>query len=187
MKKALLIICIVVIGMSAHSQEIREYDLEMQAKHAERKGYDPTYRVNYFENIIIRTELTSDIASVRFFNGSNGLDIELRPIADYQLGISFDYKWIGLGISFAPRFLYNDDYTNASDVGAVSASINFFYSDRWRQELRYESVNGFFTVNPTPVLSDENIFGDMKSQRFIGRTFFIANPNFSFRASITMG
>ena len=52
----------------SYGQEMRPYDLEMQAKHAENKGYDPTYRVNYFENIIIRATYTTNINNLQFLD-----------------------------------------------------------------------------------------------------------------------
>jgi hypothetical protein len=158
--------------------------LEVQAQHAEDKGYDPTYRVNYFENIIIKTEFTSDVVNVQFTEGRSGEVLELKPASEYFLGASFDYKWIALGVYFSPKFLTKSvDDSNIKAGESFKTKLNFFYSDRWRQEFTYSYNKGFFIENQ--MSSSQNQDGYLSNTTlnlFTGSTFFIANRNFSFRA-----
>ncbi len=102
--KYVLIIWFWILGLaSVHGQKIKPYDLEIQARHAEIKGYDPSFRVNYFENIILKTELTSDVANLQFISGRTGEVLDLKPAAQYQLGYSFDYKWVALSLYYTPK------------------------------------------------------------------------------------
>jgi hypothetical protein len=162
------------------SQNIKPYDLEMQAKHAEIKGYDPSFRVNYFENIIIKTEITSNVANLHFESKANGLNFDIIPIAEYQISSSFDYKFMALGFSFSPKFLMNPDRGKNEDSQSFGLRLNFFFSDRLRQELNYQYYKGFYSKNA----SDEtNIFlANTTLGIFEGSTYFIANKNYSFRA-----
>lgn len=168
----------------AHSQKIRPYDLEMQAKHAEDKGYDPTYRVNYFENIIIRSTFSSNIYNLQFRNASSGNTIDLRPVTENLIGVSLDYKWIAVGFSFSPNFLIDaEEEELIENSQTLKFDLNFFYSDQWRQELSYVYNRGF-NVEANFDLSEPNLnaFRDTELQVFMGSTYFIANKNYSFRA-----
>lgn len=166
------------------AQNIRDYDIEMQQQHAEAKGYDPAYRVNCFENIILKTNYTIDEAQLELVNVDEGQNISIKPLATHQIGFSFDYKWIGLGVSFAPKGIGgNSDDSAGTDGSYISAELNFFYSDQWRQELRYRSYDGFLNPNNS-FFDDDNPFPlDLTTVEVIeGSTFYIANKNFSFRA-----
>ena len=105
MKLKLLLIIFSLQVCFSFSQNIRPYDLEKQAEHAENKGYDPSYRVNYFENIIIRSFLNSDVASFQYRTLSGDTKFNIVPAAEYLIGASLDYKWIAVGVSFSPDFL----------------------------------------------------------------------------------
>ncbi len=179
----LLILSITGISF-LHGQPIRTYDLEMQAQHAEVIGYDPSYRVNYFENIIIKTEFTSDVANLQFTNGRTGEVLDLKPVSEYFLGTTFDYKWVALGVYFTPKFLTKT--ANNPDIKrgeSFKVKLNFFYSDRWRQELSYSYNKGFFFENQISSSQiEEGYLSNTTLNIFTGSTFFIANRNYSFRA-----
>ncbi|WP_157962257.1 DUF4421 family protein [Winogradskyella aurantiaca] len=175
---------IMFVVLWSYSQEMRPYDLEMQAKHAEKKGYDPTYRVNYFENIIIRATYTNNLNNLQFLDTANGNAVDLRPAAENLLGVSVDYKWIAIGVSYAPQFLIttaDQELQNSSE--SLKLNLNFFYSDQWRQELNYTYNRGFkvssnFDLREQDIIRLQNI----ELQVIQGSTYFIANKNYSFRA-----
>lgn len=164
-------------------QNIKPYDIEMQAKHAELKGYDPEYRVNYFENIILKTFIDSDVASFQYRTLSGDNEFNIVPAAEYLMGISLDYKWIAVGVSFSPKFLESSDFSDLSNSESIKVEINFFYSDQWRQELSYTYLNGFLNKNEqSSSLSGLRVLDNTSLSIFHGSTFYIANNNFSFRS-----
>ncbi|WP_282122268.1 DUF4421 family protein [Algibacter mikhailovii] len=167
------------------AQKIRSYDLDMQAKHAKIKGYDTLFRVNYFENIIVKTTFSSDIREIEYINGTTGNRISLIPISEYKIGASFDYKWIALSASFTPKFLMNSEFNEAAqNSSSLGLSINFFYSDRMRQELSYNQFKGFYTEieRTNEGVKNNMALKDTQYDSFEGSTYFIVNRNFSFRA-----
>jgi hypothetical protein len=185
-KKKLAILAFVFsIGCQFISgQPIREYDNEMQKKHAEKKGYDPTYRINYFENIIIRSTYSTNQYNLQFIDKENGNTVDLSPAAENLVGVSIDYKWMALDISYAPQFLIStEDKKLLESSQTVELSLNFFYSDRWRQEFNYLYNNGF-RVNTNFDLTDAQLNAVRNTELSVlrGSTFFIANKNYSFRA-----
>ncbi|OZV68569.1 DUF4421 family protein [Winogradskyella aurantia] len=165
------------------SQNIRPYDLEKQAAHAELKGYDASYRVNYFENIIIRSFITSDIANFQFRSSDGQRTFDLVPAAEYLLGLSLDYKWIALEVSFAPAFRQTDAIEDLSNSSSLRLGLNFFYSDQLRQEFSYTRLVGFINTNSETGLSDRlRLLNNTELQTIRGSTYYIANKNFSFRS-----
>ena len=72
----------------------------MQKRHAKAFGYDPEYRVNYFENISIKTTIDSDIANYQFRDLNSGTSYDLSPVAESLIGFSMDYKWFAIGVAF---------------------------------------------------------------------------------------
>lgn len=184
MKEISFIFVFILTLISIKAQNIRDYDLNMQAKHAQLKGYDTLYRVNYFENIIIKTMFTSNVPRLELINGITENSIEIKPASDFQLGLSMDYKWFAIGFSFTPNFLLNNQNLEELDNSkSFGMSLNFFYSDRWRQELKYSSYEGFFS---TSTLNDEELDFELKNmtlKAIEGSTYFIVNRNFSFRSS----
>lgn len=182
------IVCVIItlfcFNTIVYAQKMRPYDKMMQQKHAQKKGYDTLYRVNYFENIILKTEYISDIGELKYINNSNKSTLTLRPISEYKLGVSLDYKWIAIGFSFSPRKNVNSEHLDKKEESnSTGLSLNFFYSDRWRQKLSYNIYNGFYSEITRDNSEDKSIFlGDASFESFEASTFFIINRNFSFRA-----
>lgn len=177
MKVLLSVIIVVFCCHALEAQVIREYDIDEQAEHAQLKGYDSSFRVNYFENIIIKTSLTSNVPRIELSSGTTNETFDIRPATEYQIAFSVDYKWFAIGLGFTPNFLLtSQDKSELSNSKSYTASINFFFSDRWRQELKYSYYRGFFT-------NDIDLdFSNTELEGFEGSTYFIVNPNFSFRA-----
>lgn len=176
------IILLLLTPLIISSQEIRPYDLEKQAEHARLKDYDSTYRVNYFENIIIKvfSKTNTNRFQAQSLDGEN--QFELEPLGEYLLGVSFDYKWVALELSWTPNFLFTSvEKELAKSSTNISTSLNFFYSDQWRQELKYTYIKGFRNNRVTESTSDFD-FSNTVFNLIQGSTFFIANPNFSFRS-----
>ena len=99
------------------------------------------------------------------------------------MGLSLDYKWIAIGFAFTPKFLLNkQDLQELNDSKAFAMSLNFFFSDRWRQELKYNYYQGFFSSTST---AGDDLDIQLKNtvlQSIEGSTYFIVNRNYSFRA-----
>lgn len=110
-------------------------------------------------------------------NGITNQTFDIRPASEYQLAFSVDYKWFAIGFGFTPTFLLTSkDKTELTNSKSYTLSLNFFYSDRWRQELKLSYFKGFFTDD---LYAD---FSNTELKAIDGSTYFIVNPNFSFRA-----
>jgi hypothetical protein len=182
--RKLLTLCLVLTFVfTALGQPVREYDLQMQAQHAKDKGYDPNYRVNYFENIILRGFFKSNGSNFQYRTLEAETLLDLVPAGEYLIGVSFDYKWIALEASFTPKFLINNEVENPNAT-AYNVNLNFFYSDQWRQEFSLSFNEGFVnrgSLSASSSISDAQ-FDNTTLFVLQGSTFFIANRNFSYRS-----
>ena len=76
--------------------------------------------------------------TIEVLDGISNEVFDIRPAAEYQVGFSVDYKWFAVGFGFTPKFLLNSDKQDElSNSSSYTASLNFFFSDRWRQEFKY--------------------------------------------------
>lgn len=155
---------------------------EGEIRHALNHHYDINYRVNYFDKMIFKVDINSDVDNfyIPKLNIYNDAQSNFSPNENLKLRFSFDYKFLGLTYSFSPDFISEDNDKNA-DTRTLDLSFKFFYSDRWRQEVIFKKITGFVLQNPDNLTSIA-VFNDLQINTFGGKTFFITNPNFSYRA-----
>lgn len=86
---------------------------EGEILHAKRHKYDPSYRINYFDKMIFKVDLNSDVDNYTIPNLSKPFGAESRfvPNQKTKLRFSFDYKFLGLFISYSPNFYAKDEST----------------------------------------------------------------------------
>ena len=93
-----------------------------------------------------------------------------------KLRLSFDYKFLGLFVSFSPDFFSNNEATYGK-TKTLDLSFKFFYNDRLRQEVDYKVIKGFYLEHPdefTPI----DLFPNLEIKTIGGKTFYILNNNF---------
>ena len=155
---------------------------EGEIKHALVHKYNLDYRVNYFDKMIFKVDVNSGIDNfyIPKLNYTNDKRSIFSPDERLRLRFSFDYKFLGISYSFAPDFK-SEINNKRANTKTLDLSFKFFYSDRLRQEVIYKRVKGFSLTNPdnqNPIA----IFNDLQINTFGGRTFYLVNNNFSYRA-----
>lgn len=144
--------------------------------------YDTTYRVNYANKMICKLNIDSDINNIYIRKVREKSENKFIPNEIFKLRFSFDYRFLGLTVSFSPSFFPgNNDNAIKGNTLILDLGFKFFYSDRLRQEIIYKNVQGYYLVSPN---NDELIeaYPHMKVNTYGGKTFFIVNRNFSYRA-----
>ena len=157
---------------------------EGEVKHALDKGYNPEYRINYFDKMIFQVDLNSDIDNflIPKLNNTTNEQSSFAPNNIFKIKFSFDYKFLGLYFSVSPDFLPGNNVDpKKGETKTIDFSFKFFYSDQLRQEVVFKKIKGFYLEDPN---SDQpiEIFKDLEINTIGGRTFFILNKNFSYRA-----
>ncbi|WP_428223764.1 DUF4421 family protein [Flavobacterium sp.] len=153
-----------------------------EINHAEHYNYKLDYRVNYFDKMIFKVDVNTDIDNfyIPKLNYTNDRRSIFSPDEQLKLRFSFDYKFLGISYSFSPDFIPENNYKKA-DTKTLDLSFKFFYSDRLRQEVIFKQVKGFTLKNPDD-LSPIDVFNDLQINTLGGKTFYIMNNNFSYRA-----
>jgi hypothetical protein len=166
------------LSILSYSQE------EGDRKHARKYGYKTKYRINYFNKMILKVDLNSDIDNfyIPRLNYTNFGQNSFIPNEVLKLRFSFDYKFLSLYFSTSPNFLPgNNDDPEKGDTKSLDLSFKFFYSDRLRQEVTYKNIRGFYLrdfILNQPI----EVFSDLDITTIGGKTFYIVNNNFSYRA-----
>jgi Domain of unknown function (DUF4421) len=157
---------------------------EGDRKHARKFKYSTKYRVNYFNKMILKVDLNSDIDNffIPRLNYTNFQQNSFIPNEALKLRFSFDYKFLGVYFSSSPDFLPgNNSDPEKGDTKSLDLSFKFFYTDKLRQEVTYKKIKGFYLrdfLANKPI----EIFSDLEITTIGGRTFYIMNSNFSYRA-----
>lgn len=155
---------------------------EGEIAHAERYKYDPNYRVNYFDKKIYKMDIHFRTDRYVIPGILNNYDPESVLLANQKakLRFSFDYSFLGVFFSIAPDFFVEDEATYGK-TKTLDLSFNFFYSDRLRQEVLFRTIKGFYVSDINSVIPLA-LYPDMKINSYGGKTFYIINNNFSYRA-----
>ncbi len=160
---------------------------EEESKHARTKGYNPIYRVNYFEKMIFQVEINSEFDNfyIQNLSYSRNRERSFVPNDVIKTKFSFDYKFLGLNFSISPNFLQSNNDPRRGETKTLDFSFKFFYTDRLRQEVTYKTIKGFY-LEDLKTAEPLEIFNDLQIKTIGGKTFFILNKNFSFRSFESM-
>ena len=155
---------------------------EGEILHAKRHKYDPNYRVNYFDKMIFKLDLNGDVDNYTIpnLNTTSYSESKFIPNQKTKLRLSFDYKFLGLFASFSPDFFSNNEATYGK-TKTLDLSFKFFYNDRLRQEVEYKKIRGFY-LEHFDELVPIDLYPNLEIKTIGGKTFYILNNNFSYRA-----
>lgn len=122
-------------------------------------------------------------------NSATNSTFKLKPNESVRLAASMHYKFIGLTIGFSPKFLNNnEDEVLKGESKITSVQLRLFIK-RFIQEFEYNYIEGFYVDNTTDHVpnwikgQDPYLQLDgLSLKRFGGKTAFVWNENFSFKA-----
>jgi hypothetical protein len=113
---------------------------EGELLHAERHKYNPLYRVNYFNKMIFKADLNSDIDNfyVANLNSTDNSQSSFISNQNLKLRLSFDYKFLGIFLSTSPGFLPgNGDSSNKGKTKTLDLSFKFFLFRQTKTRNRF--------------------------------------------------
>ena len=177
--KTVIYILLIVISTNIYSQ------IEGELSSTNLK-YDTTY----IENI-------SDKLAIRIYNIWKNTDLKLtelktnkylliKPNGKTNIGIGFNYKWLGLGVAFGMPLINNDD-----SIYGKTKRFDFqlnLYGRTMGADIYFQRYKGFYISNPNmlvdwnkkeyPLLSDMQIIAAGASVYY-----FFNHKKFSYRAA----
>ncbi|WP_299886866.1 DUF4421 family protein [uncultured Lacinutrix sp.] len=148
---------------------------------------DFTSILSFTDKLIIKANIDTQTDSY-FVQSENDSDFNLSTNNQFRLGISLDYKFIGFGIGFSPKFFPGNNDNNIKGESSFQDYTFRFFLGKWTQEIQYKKVQSFYVENTNDFIpnwidgQDAYIqFPDFKTIFWRGSTSFVLNPNFSLR------
>jgi hypothetical protein len=139
--------------------------------------------------ITLKLTLNNDIEKLAVYTDAS--DIKLSPNTKTIARLSFNYKFISVSLSLAPKFFPgNDDdaIRGKSKIGGFGFNFNFTH---WLQELSYSRTKGYYLENTkdfNPSWKEGDPYAqipDLLFKNFQGVTAYNFNPRFSVNALAT--
>jgi len=163
----LLIICIVVTTSAQESKYVQDFSHKINGKIGiDTKGF-----------------------SYKVANSATGRDFNLKLNESVRMTTSVQYRFIGITVGFSPKFLNNNEdefLKGESDVNSIQLRL---FIKRFIQEFEYNKIQGFYIENSADFdqnwVKDTDPYFQLKNlilKRFGGKTSFVWNKNFSFKA-----
>jgi len=152
---------------------------------AQENGY--TY--DFSGKINVKLGLDTNSFSYKVSNSTDSSFYELKPNESVRTTASLQYKFIGLTVGFSPKFLNNNEdevLKGESDINTIQLRL---FIKQFIQEFNYYKIGGFYIENTGDFIDgwikDQDSYlklGSLKLKRFGGKTAYVWNKNFSFKA-----
>ena len=153
-----------------------------------QKANDSTSIISYVDKIIVKVNLDTQTDAYFLSNKSDNSNVSLLPNTNERITLSLDYEFLGLSVSFAPKFFSEN---NDEDLKGKSSFTNYqfrFFLGNWTQSLEYSNIGGFYIENTQDFIPDWIIgkdpfiqFPNLKVISWGGSTSYVFNPKFSLR------
>lgn len=147
------------------------------------------YVEDFSHKINAKLGIDTKTFSYKVNNSSTNEKYDLKPNESVRLAASVHYRFIGVTIGFSPNFLNDNEdekLKGESDINSIQLRI---FIKRFIQEFEYSKIQGFYVDNTADFdanwIKGADPFIQLKSlnvKRFGGKTSFVLNKNFSFKA-----
>lgn len=177
--KLILVILLFIIQFSSFSQEDEKTPINKnKTDTAYIKDLSNKLDIKIY-NIWKQTELT--LTELK-----TNKELQIKPNGTTNIGMSFNYKWMGLGIAFGMPLVNNDDsiYGNTK---RFDLQLNI-YGRRMGADIYFQRYKGFYISNPSQLVSwDKKTYPLLKNMQLIAAGasvyYFFNNKRFSYRAA----
>ena len=178
MKKALYILFI-VINVNLYSQIETEIS-------GNKTKFDTTYIENVSDKLAIRIYNIWKNTELKLTELNTNKYLSIKPNGSTNIGLGFNYKWMGLGIAFGMPFINNDD-----DIYGKTKRFDFqlnLYGRSMGADIYFQSYKGFYISNPEMFVSwDKEEYPILNDMQVIAAGasvyYFFNHKRFSYRAA----
>jgi len=178
MKKALYIL-LIILSPNLFSQVETEL-LKNSVK------YDTTCIENVSDKLAIRIYNIWKNTSLKLTELKTDRYLLIKPNGSTNIGIGFNYKWLGLGVAFGMPFINNDD-----SIYGKTKRFDFqlnLYGRTMGADIYFQRYKGFYISNPDMLVSwDKKEYPILHDMQIIAAGasvyYFFNNKKFSYRAA----
>lgn len=101
--------------------------------------------VDYSDQLLLKIMTVSKINELEIINTNNKQSIKLKPLGASSLGFGFNYKWLGLGITFGlPASIEDEKKFGKTDRFDFQLNI---YSKKFVIDAFVQHYKGFYVAN----------------------------------------
>ena len=139
----------------------------------------------------INTKIGIDTKSFSYkvTNSVTNEKFNLKPNESVRLAASMHYRFIGVTVGFSPNFLNNNEDEKLKGESEINSIQLRLFIKRFIQEFEYNKIQGFYVENTADFdanwIKNTDPYIQLKNltiKRFGGKTSFVWNKNFSFKA-----
>lgn len=145
---------------------------------------DSTYIKDFSKKLNIRVGVDSDNYSFKIRNKINKEYYQLNPNETERLTLGIVYRFLVLNAEYAPH-LHDNELRGESEIQSIQLRV---FIKRFVQQFAYNNIKGFYLQNTSDYVPNWNknqpyiTYDDLGVKRISGRTTFVSNRNFSYKA-----
>jgi len=147
--------------------------------------YDTLRIVNFPNKLAVYFNLSGKMNNIDIQSKTSAAHLQLSPNEITSLGLGFDYKWIGFGLSFGLPFM-NRDNEIYGETEKFDFQINY-YQNRFGIDAYFKYHKGFYLRNPEDFtdwsFEDYPVLPEMEAVGLGLSAYYIFNyKKFSYKA-----
>ena len=135
---------------------------QYESVHSKEK-IDTAYIKSYKEKLIIRTYAITKYNKLSFIDNATGSQFNFEPNTNVNLGLGFNYKWMGLNAAFNFPMINNDD-DKLGDTRFLDLQADF-YGRRHLFNLIFQDYKGFRLTKSNLILPQISVNDTLFSKR----------------------
>ena len=152
-----------------------------------RIKYDTTRIKDYSDRLSLWIYGIEKLYKLEIQNSDIGKTLKASPNGQTNIGVGFNYKWMGIGIAFKPPFAGNDDDIYGK-TSRLDAQFNVF-SRSFGMDMSFQYYKGYYISNPEDFSenTDEKEYPQLPdletSSLELSAYYFTNHRKFSYRAA----
>jgi hypothetical protein len=115
-------------------------------------NYDTNFIESYSDNLVLRMFTSTKYTEAGLNDSKIQKNLIYHPNDRTNLGVGFNYRWLGLNFGFSFGFINNDD-----DIYGETKSLDLqtqFYLRKFIIDVYLQSYSGFYLENTKDVMTD---------------------------------
>ncbi len=182
MKKILIITCWLLINAFAFAQS-NEATINLESK---KVKYDTSRIESHYDKLAIQLFTIRKFRNFELKSTEFEEKLKFEPNGQTNLGLGFNYKWIGIGMAFSLPFM-NKDNDVYGETSRFDLQLNLF-ARSYGISAYFQNYKGFHLENPEEFISLTNnkypYIGDLQSFSLgVEAFYFFNNKKFSYKAA----
>lgn len=160
-----------------------QIEAEVSAKNTKS---DTTYITDLTDKLSVRIYNIWKKTELRLTDIETDKSLVLKPNGSTNIGLGFNYKWLGLGVAFGMPYVNNDDETYGK-TSRFDFQLNL-YGRSMGADIYFQHYKGFYISNPEQFIDlGKDKYPILENMELIAAGvsvyYFFNNKKFSYRAA----